>query len=657
MKKLALALWVMFYIFTTKAQEYSDTLSSQNRIVQDLKLGDLIVDLEPNEALKYYLKALEKALSTNDSNAMGQALVRIGDANYTIGNYGESLEKHSEALSIYKKLRIDSLEAQQLSKIGSVYYFSNQGELALALRHFELAFSKFNSLGMLDDAALNLNYSGYVEWARGNKPKSLEIHKKALDMFTELSDKKGMATALSDIGFTLNSMNEFEEALEYHFKALEIEKALGYEIMQVPTLNNIGISYQNLKKFQLSLEYSLRSLALAENRHLKLRIVEATKTLSETYELMGDFANALVMQKKFKTFSDSINNMDQIKKLTQQSMLNEFENTKAQMRLEEEKREALRAAELDRQKVLKNGLIVIVILILLIALVLYRSYHLKNKSHEELSKMNGIILSQKFEVEQKNKDITDSIRYAKRLQDATLPNKETMKNLLSDVVVLYKPKDIVSGDFYWLETIDDITYVAVADCTGHGIPGAMVSMVCYTALTRSIREFKLKMPNDILDNCREMIVSTFDSGVHEVYDGMDISLCCIDKKNNKIQFSGAHNPVYHISKKSIDNGTPEINIIPADKQPVGNFLRQAPFSFKEFEISPGDLIYLFSDGFVDQFGGKNNEKFKNKRFRKLLLEMCQQPLNEQKELLEETFYEWKGTFNQIDDVCIMAFKL
>lgn len=658
MKKLIFTLQVIFLAFSIKGQN-SKNISAihQHRIVSDLKIGDMIVDLEPGEALKYYLKAYQEAVASGDSISMGQALVRIGDANYTIGSYGEALAKHSEALAIYKKLSMDSLEAQQLSKIGSVYYFSNQGELELALKYFEEAFSKFNSLNMREDAALNLNFSGYIEWARGNKQKSLEVHKKALDMFSALNDQKGIATALSDIGFTLNSIGAYKDALEYHFKALGIERELNDEVMQVPTLNNIGISYQNLKNYQLALKYSLESLVLAEERQLNLRIVEATKTLSETYELMGDARSALQMQKKFKIYSDSLNSLSQIKKLTQQSMLNEFENTKAQMRLEEEKREALRLAEIERQKLLRNGLIAIIVLGTLLALMLYRGYHLKNKSHEELSRMNGVILSQKFEVEQKNQDITDSIKYAKRLQDAILPREELMKTQLGDVMVYYRPKDIVSGDFYWLEIVDNTTFIAVADCTGHGIPGAMVSMVCYSALTRSIREFQYKMPNEILNNSREMIVDTFEGGDHEVYDGMAISLCCIDRVKKKFLFSGAHNPIYHITKESISNGTPELKIISADKQPVGNFPKMAPFTCKDISVESGDLIYLFTDGFVDQFGGERNEKFKYRRFRNLLLEICHKPLSEQKKELSGAFNHWKGNLEQIDDVCVMAFKV
>ncbi|MBI1288079.1 MAG: tetratricopeptide repeat protein [Flavobacteriales bacterium] len=639
------------------AQPDDETIAKQGRVVNDIEVGDMIVDIEPHEAIKYYEKALNTAKKKNDSLEIAAALVKMGDANYILGSYGESLENHSMALGIYVKLGVDSLEAHQLSKIGSVYYFSEQNELALALKYYEEAFSKFNSLGLTADAAFNLNYSGYVEWARGNEAKSLEIHQEALKMFEAIGDQKGMATSLSDIGFTLNSLGRFDEALNYHFKALELEKELGEELMQIPTLNNIGISYQNLKKYELAIKYSSESLAMAEERQATNRIVEASRTLAETYEKMGDLKNAIRMLKKFKSKSDSLLNLNEVKKLTQQSMKNEFEKTKTQMMLEEEKREVLQQAELKRQKLLGDGMIIVTLFIGILALILYRSYHAKNKSHEELSRMNAVILNQNTLVERKNRDITDSINYAKRLQEAILPNENRMKRKLADVFTFYLPKDIVSGDFYWLETIDEYTFVAVADCTGHGIPGAMVSMVCYSALTRSIREFDLRNPNEILDNCREMIVRTFDGGNHEVHDGMDISLCCINRKQDRLLFAGAHNSIIHIPRKSILSGNPELNIITADKQPVGSYVREQPFTQTEVHIADGDLFYLFTDGYVDQFGGVNNEKFKQRRLRELITDICSKPLNEQYRIIEKTFKDWKGKRDQIDDVCVMCFQV
>lgn len=245
----------------------------------------------------------------------------------------------------------------------------------------------------------------------------------------------------------------------------------------------------------------------------------------------------------------------------------------------------------------------------------------------------------------KNNEIIQSITYAQRLQDAVLPTQKNLDQLFPKSFVIHLPKDIVSGDFYWIEKINKDTFFAVADCTGHGVPGAMVSVLGYNSLNRCINEFKLSQPAQILDKLTQIIENTFDYYDKGVPDGMDIALCKWDGK--KLEYSGANNPLYLIRNN-------EILEWKADKQPIGDFSDRKAFANHVINLEPDDIVYLSTDGYADQFGGPNDKKFLYGRFKKLLLNIHLKPPQEQKEILEKEFNNWKGTAEQIDDVCILG---
>ncbi len=266
---------------------------------------------------------------------------------------------------------------------------------------------------------------------------------------------------------------------------------------------------------------------------------------------------------------------------------------------------------------------------------------------------------QKEIVEEKQKEIKDSITYAKRIQDAILPSDELIQHHLPNSFVMYRPKDIVAGDFYWLEPLsDDEVVFAAADCTGHGVPGAMVSVVCNNALNRTVREFGISEPGKLLDKTRDLVIEQFeqsanlslDSEGQTIKDGMDIAVCKLNKKSQVLHYSGANNPLWIIR----DN---ELIETKGDKQPVGKFEPSNKFTNHEIEMNSGDLVYIFSDGYADQFGGEKGKKFKSSSLKKLLISIHQLPLSEQLAALETNFDQWKGTFEQLDDVCVIGFKI
>lgn len=296
---------------------------------------------------------------------------------------------------------------------------------------------------------------------------------------------------------------------------------------------------------------------------------------------------------------------------------------------------------------------------------------LRKEAEEKLQQSFEEISMQKVLIEEKNQEVLDSIKYAKRLQNAIMPQLEEIDKHIPKNFVLYKPKDIVAGDFYWMEKVGDQTiFIAAADCTGHGVPGAMVSVVCSNALNRSVLEYGLKEPGQILDKTTDLVVERFSKSSDNVKDGMDIGLSRIDfteDGNAKIKFAGAHNHLWIVSKRkalNVDSNITEIegsdyilHEVKATKQPVGLYHHRVPFHTWDVNLEQGERFYLYSDGFADQFGGPQGKKFKNKSFKHLLLETIGVSINEQKNLLEATFDEWKSDFEQLDDVCVIGIEI
>ncbi len=277
----------------------------------------------------------------------------------------------------------------------------------------------------------------------------------------------------------------------------------------------------------------------------------------------------------------------------------------------------------------------------------------RNFTIELYEKRLNELLSNHQVVKAQKESILQSIRYAKRIQNAVLPSENILKSLLPEHFILFKPRDIVSGDYYWMTHIDGKTIVVVADCTGHGVPGAFMSMLGISILNQYINYNTLPPANEILEHLRTNVKKSlrqenFDS---ETKDGMDMALIIFDFENNKLQFAGANNPLFIIRNN-------ELIKLEADKMPVGvHIVDDRKFNLQEFEIQKNDCFYAFSDGYADQIGGESNRKFMKKNFIDLLLNIHQKPLPEQKEILNDTIDAWRGNNDQIDDILVMGIKV
>lgn len=270
---------------------------------------------------------------------------------------------------------------------------------------------------------------------------------------------------------------------------------------------------------------------------------------------------------------------------------------------------------------------------------------------EEVVRQRDELEKQRHKLEELYKDVTDSIRYAKRLQDSILPPERYIKELLPESFVLFKPKDIVSGDFYWFERTDNKVLFAAVDCTGHGVPGAFMSLVGANALNQAVREHNKKTPATIMDDLNKLSSESLNKHDEDssVRDGMDLAMCAIDQKNLKLEYAGANNPLYIIR-----NG--EILITKADKFAIGSMTGQS-YTNHEINLKKGDTIYIFSDGYADQFGGEKGKKFMYKKFRQLLQFLIDKPMSEQKKILDAEIEKWKGSYEQVDDILVIGVKI
>ncbi len=345
-------------------------------------------------------------------------------------------------------------------------------------------------------------------------------------------------------------------------------------------------------------------------------------------------------------------------------------------------RDRLNEEKNKRQGQLLTAAVLGLLLLLGLAFFILRGYRQKKKANAQLAEQNIAIMSQKDEIEdqkiiieEKNQDIVDSITYAKRLQTAILPTPAFIQSCLPNSFVFFQPKDIVSGDFYWMFQKEETVFFAAVDCTGHGVPGAMVSMVGHNGLNRAVKEFNCTSPSTILDKLNESVIDTFDQkGGEAVRDGMDIALCALS--GNTLSYSGANNPLWIVSERpEIDtnhdkllpnksNGHLNLFEIKADKQPIGPYDDIKPFTNHTFEVEKGDRLFLFSDGYADQFGNdpnsphkKGGKKFKYANLKRLLIDTHELSIDGQKDELVSVFNTWKSDFEQLDDVCVIGVRV
>ncbi len=629
-----------------------------------MALGDKYQNKNPDTATIYYTQAAAIAGSIKDNIRKGNAIQEIGWESILLGKNKTADSILHFALQLAETssdIKAQKLKAAVLGNIGSVYYY--ESNYPQALDYFFKALKMSQELGDKNGQASNLGNIGNVYESESNYPQALDYDFKALKMEEDMGNKEGQASDLGNIGIVYHDESNYPQALDYDFKALKMDEEMGNKNGQAINLGNIGILYARTGKFKYAEDYLKQAIALDSNIGDKKDMQTFEFDISKLYDTTRRYQLALEWFKKASILKDTLFNIDKEKAITRKAMTFQFEHQQDSTKAAQDKIDAIAASDKKRQNVITAAVSVGLILVLIFSVLLFNRFRLTQKQKkliekqkeevekqkDEVEKKNAVIETQKKLVEEKNKDILDSITYAKRLQDAILPPLSIIRKYFSDSFLLYKPKDIVAGDFYWMEKLDDVLLIAACDCTGHGVPGAMVSVVCSNALNRALKEFKIRDTGKLLDKVRELVLDTFGT-TGEVKDGMDCSLCAINTKTGETEWSGAYNPLWYI-----ENG--ELKELAPDKQPIGKHDNPKPFTTRLINLQKGATLFLFTDGYADQFGGPKGKKFKYKQLEELILAQAAKPMEEQKSILEHEFERWKGEQEQTDDVCVIGIRI
>jgi serine phosphatase RsbU (regulator of sigma subunit) len=601
------------------------------------------------EAIDYYTKAIRLRQALGDTPGVAGAYNNLAKIYFNQGNYPKTLEYILKALTIVEKTGNKSLHASLLNDIGNIY----TEKPSRALEYYRKSLAIYESIGEKQGIANTNNNIGTMFMELNDKPRALGHFKKALALKQEIGDEKGIANTLDNLGVIYMREKNYEKALECHRRSLGINSRQNEKYAMGPPLTSIANVYREMGEYSLAISFASKSLAMAKEVGSYEQVREAEKSLNATYERMGDMAQAYQHYQGFIAARDSLYNEDKTQKTVQAEMNFQFEKEKAVAKAEQEKKDALHIEQLARKEMVKNFFIGGFVLVLVFAFFMYRNYREKKKANELLAAQKHEIEVQKALVEEKNLEVTDSIKYAQRIQQALLPSEQYLGRYLSDFFILNRPRDIVSGDFYWFLNKDQKLYIATADCTGHGVPGAFMSMLGINFLNEIIMDRNLDDPGQVLDALRAEIIQALNpEGTTELTkDGMDIVLCCFDLANMQLRYSAANNTFYLARQGQITEQK-------FDKMPVGVAYDQARnFSTHTLPLQKGDVVYTFTDGYADQFGGERGKKFKYKQFEKLLLANAALPLADQKNILLRSHESWKGNLEQVDDILVIGVRI
>lgn len=628
---------------------------------------------DPLRSEKYSLEAIGLARKAGNKKLLASTMHNFGTFYYFRANYPAALDYYLRSLKIREEMKDSSAIAKAYNNIALVYY--EQNNLKKSLYYHQLSIAIKLKLGDKKGLASSYGNVGNIYYKMGRQASndslfnvSLDFQTKALELYNalctqfpeKLNYQAGLSGTYNNLGniyfekAMLSRQKDFYAvALANHTKAMEIQERTQDERGLSHSYINIASIYEKQKKYNDAIAEYRKALEIDTELGLQEELKTIYEGLSNVYEQKKDHAKSLDYFKKFAAVKDSILNSNSTRQVAEMQV--KFDTDKKEKEIELlNKEQKIRNAELEQQKLQRRslvgwitGAVITIILIVALLLVVLNRYRLKNKTNAMLEAQNKLI---NF----KNKEITDSIKYAQRIQEAVFPPDAQVNRLLPESFVLYKPKDIVSGDFYWIEEWGNAVLLAVADCTGHGVPGAFMSIVGNNLLNQAVNVHGLHKPflilNDLNKNISKILHQTIEES--KVKDGMDISLVNIDRKTNLLQFAGAFNDLWIIR----DGIMTELK---ADKFPVGVFVGEQlkSFTHHEYQLQKGDTIYLFTDGYADQFGGEREKKFKYSRLRDLLLANSGRSMSEQKEILESTYQQWKGNLEQVDDICVIGVRV
>lgn len=574
-----------------------------------------------------------------------EARLSIGSAFLQMGNKPEALENIQQALEVSKKVKSRHYEMEALIFLGSVYNDGKDQDKSLG--YFQEAYKISVELKAEPaQAAVQIYIANYYYETKDYK-RALVLYEEAARLNNELEMWENYAGALGNIGNIYFDLGDYHKAENYHHQAIAIFEANDAPQGSVIALTNLAAAKLKLLEYDSAEYYYLKSQRIAEEMNSLLDYIENYKGLAELYEAKNDYQKAYTNYKLYKQYSDSVFNESNTQKMTELEMNYKFQQ-------QENEREVKEQARIKRQNLIYLSAGIGMIALLIIFIMVWRVSALRKKANTSLERSNREILNQKDIIEQKNKEITDSINYAERIQRALLGSETILKQYVPGHFIMNRPKDIVSGDFFWSVFTQDKLVVVTADCTGHGVPGAFMSMIGVNFLNYLVMQQHITDPGEVLNKLRDEVINALNpkGNEQEGRDGMDMVICVYDLKNMQMQYAAANNPLWLVRNGSIV-------VYPADKMPVGKYeaAHTLPFSTHTVALQPDDVIYTFTDGYADQFGGVRGKKFKYKPLQELLLANHRRSFGDQHEILEKTFDSWKGNLEQVDDVLVVGVRI
>lgn len=643
--------------------------------------------LEASEALSH---ASSIAKENNNKLNLAKALILEGSLLDAQNAGKHAIEKYLQALEISKSIKNKNTEISAVLALGS--YFKKHNETTNALKYFLDAYkltTEIRDSTQMFTCCINL---GTLYELTNDKEKALKFYRTALLINERDNDENGTAICSFKIGRLYYQMNKNDSAkifltetlnihlkrndevgliFDYSFIAATYNQEGNYEKAEENWQKSLALAVKHNDSLRINLVYSYMGKAHQERKNyqkafdlykLSLQYAKAgipKETLSMIYKHlaqlsadMGKYKDAYEYHILFKTWADSSYNASETKKQTELKLNYEFNQVQEKLLAESETKELKNKAEIEKQHLQRNFLLVGLGLISLLLIVAFRSFKSKQKANTVLEKKNSEIRHQKKLVDEKNREISDSINYAHRIQTASLPEKRELTSYFPEYSLFFKPKDIVSGDFYWAAGDENTALIAVGDCTGHGVPGAITSMIGSMLLNEIYYVKKIIQPDEVLKELNRLVKLTLRQEEHTLSkDGMDIALCLWDKQHNSFFYSGANRPLYVVRAN-------EVIEYKATKVSVGGYVPLIQdYTLNLIPIEPGDTIVLTTDGYADQFGGKKEKKFTSKAFRELLKEIADQKISRQTNILEQRFMDWQDGFDQTDDVLVFMLKV
>ena len=623
---------------------------------------------------EYFRKYVEVVLELGDSVSVALAYNNIGLNLQKLGQPDNALEYYQKALRINEENNNEKDIVLVLGNIADIY--SNMNEFTRSVYYLRKAEKLARKIQDNYYLAYLLNNIGYAYEQMDSNDVALEYYNKSYEVYDLSGHDAGKAFVIGNMGSLHEKDEQWDKALKFYKKALEIFTKTEDQQSISSMLSGIGRVYLGKKDYAKSLTHLQKSFILRKETGDLLGMSESYKQLSEYYEATGAYRKAIDHFKEYRQLQDSVFNKKSNDRIAEMEVRYETEKKEKEIELLQKDRQ-LSDIEYAKQKSFRNYLIIIVIIILVLITIIYNRFRLKKKANKRLTAQNMEIKEQKEEITQqneeiitqrdeldtvnkelkkRNKQITDSITYAQTIQNAIFPSEEQFKKAFPESFIFFKPKEIVSGDFFWLNQKDNKIYFAVADCTGHGVPGAFMSMIGNTLLNEIINEEPEYPPSEILLKLHKGISFALNQERSEEQaqdDGIDITLCCLNKKRSELVISCASQEAYIISNERSFT-------VAGDIYTIGSVIpdkKEIKFTDHKLRYEEGLCLYMYSDGYYDQFGGAKNNKYMIGRFKKLLFENHTLSMADQLRELDKEFEEWKGGAEQVDDVLVVGIKV